>query len=142
MRACPKSKFENENGSMNIMAYDEATEYPEVLAWEKEYADECDRLATIIASKHKHHWGRWYLDMSKPVSLITEPIRPRIGKRGNFRGDDYWIELKRVDTKFGERGSGYSWIKHMSGKNWIGEQGLKDMENAFNDLIKEGLIKD
>ncbi len=141
MKPCPKSKFEDANGCMNFMSYDKESEYPEVLAWELEYRNICDQLATTSASKHKRHWGRWYLDSRKPFSLNTDSLSPSIGTDDTLEGGTYDIELSRVDTSFGEKHNGYSWIKHMSEKNWIGHHGLKDLESAFTQLIKEGLIK-
>ena len=63
MRERPRGRHEDENGVIiiDLGSVDKTPEYPEVIAWDKEFADECDKLSEIDATKTgKKHWGRWY----------------------------------------------------------------------------------
>jgi hypothetical protein len=108
-----------------------APEHPEVVDWNKEYADECDRLAELEARKTgKRCWGCWYLTKA---SLVTAVIRPRIGGSGTIRGEIYDIDLNRLNE---------NWVRHMEDKNWIGEKGIRDLAMAISALSesKEELL--
>lgn len=116
MRARPESRVYGENGELRWWLEPE----PELIEWEKEYANECDRLAEAKAVRmRKKHWGRWYLTKS---SLKTVAIRPKVGEEGFYKGYIYDIGLDRLDE---------DWVKHMSGKNWMGEKGLEDLATAL-----------
>lgn len=123
MRNRPKSRWENEDGSINLGLVGEVPEYPEVVKWEKEYAEECDRLAEREAVKTgKRHWGRWYLCNA---GLVTRTSRPNVGHYGWSRGGIYDIALNRLDE---------DWVRHMKEKRWMGEQGIKDLTRALEAL--------
>ena len=133
MKARPRSRFENEDGSINLALVGEVPEYPQAVAWDKEYEDECDRLAELEAIKTgRKHWGRWYLTKT---SLMTRTSRPKIGARGFSRGGYYDIGLDRL---------GEDWVGHMKEKNWMGEKGLRDLGRAISalseDTIEERLL--
>ena len=143
----PRSKFEDENGSMNIMAYEESKEYPEVLAWWKEYAQECDRLSELqVAKLGKRHWGRWVLTKTRPWSLDCIQVRPGIGESSPREIQAYWIELSRIGSKGESNGqTNYTWQRHLGDKNWIGKQGLADFMRAIKEIAEsnpEWLHKD
>lgn len=148
MRECPRSRFEDEYGCIDgkgfALMHSGVPEYPEVIAWEKEYASECDRLATLEAVKTgKRHWGRWYLNAAKPISLDTRTSTPGIDGSPNSpkrRGYVYDIALDGVSVHYKKHS--HSWIRHMEEKNWMGEQGLADLQRAFDTLIGEGAIKE
>lgn len=128
MRSRPRSKFEDENGVIGAEGWalmdSGETEYPEVEAWDKEYADECDRLSKLEAQRTgKRHWGRWYLTK---YALVTPSIHPKNGKPEVYKCQPYDIGLDRL--KHGR------WLAHMAEKNWIGEQGMKDLERALTEL--------
>jgi len=130
MRARPKSNWVNEDGAINLAKVGVEPEFPEAIAWEKEYADKCDQLAEIEAIKTgKKHWGRWYLTRK---SLNTIIIRPKVGERGAYRGSTYEISLDRLNE---------NWVEHMSRKNWLGEKGLKDLAIALEVLGNNEVLK-
>lgn len=128
MRGKPKGRYENEDGSINFALVGEVPEYPEVVAWNKEYADECDKLAELEAKRTgKRHWGRWYLTKK---SLITRTSKLRVGQGGFIRGGYYDIDLDRLNE---------NWVYHMSQKNWMGEKGLRDLAMAINALSERDI---
>lgn len=122
MRARPKIRVYGENGAINWREKPE----PELIEWEKEFANECDKLAELEAKNTgKRHWGRWYLTRT---SLNTRMTRPRVeGGAASFRGGIYDIDLDRLDGH---------WIAHMGRKNWVGEKGIQDLARALDDLSK------
>lgn len=123
MRNRPKSRWENEDGSINFALVRDIPENPEVTIWDKEFADGCDRLAEIEAVRtHKKHWGRWWLTKT---SLNTRINRPKEGIGGFMRGGIYDIALDRLKK---------DWLEHMKQKNWIGQEGLRDLANALSEL--------
>lgn len=126
MRARPESRVYGENGVMRWWLESE----PELIAWEKEYAGEADRLAEAEAIKTgRKHWGRWYLTKH---SLNTVAIRPKVGEEGFYKGYTYDINLDRLSE---------NWVEHMSAKNWIGETGLKDLAIALKVLTTSEVLK-
>lgn len=123
MRERPKSNWLNEDGSLNFHRVGEVPEFPEVIAWDKEFADGCDRLAEGIAVKTgKRHFGRWWLTRT---SLGTRIVRPSIDGQSPLMGGVYDIDLDRLNE---------NWVRHMGEKNWLGERGLKDLELAITML--------
>ena len=135
MRDRPKSRVYVEKGKYTEIKWWLELE-PEVKAWEEEYADQCDHLSELSAiMTNCRHWGRWYLDNTEPLRLVTEDIRPGFGKHKPSGGGLYNIELSRIGPS-GEanRQSNYTWQKHMSQKGWIGKQGLADLERAIKEL--------
>ena len=117
-----KSKFDNDDGSIVVsrLLADRTPDYPAVIAWDKEYAKECDRLSTMHASRTgKKRWGRWFLTKK---ALVTCVPRPNVGKPGHRKGDTYDIGLGRIKER---------WVEHMREKNWMGEKGIKDLEEAL-----------
>jgi hypothetical protein len=137
MNTRPKSKFEDECGVINIWKYDEKTEYAEVKAWDKEYANECSRLSEIKAAKSgKRHWGRWVLSETEPISLDGIQVIPAVGNYPQRELEPYWIELSRIGPH-GESDHGtYTWQEHLKGKNWISEKDLADFTIAIKELIQ------
>lgn len=132
MRPRPRSRYEREDGSINFVLVGNEPEYPEVKAWRKEYADECDRLAELEAeNKGGRHWGRWYLD-EKSNALVTVVCRPNIGSDGSTTLFEYDIPLDRLNGDC---------LEHMAPKNWIGERGLQDLERVLTELAKEELLR-
>lgn len=128
MRDRPRSRWQNEDGSLNLALVGKVAEYPGVVAWDIEYANECDRLAELEAIKTgRKHWGRWYLTKT---SLITRTSRPKIGTRGFSRGGIYDIGLDRLNE---------DWEEHMTEKNWIGEKGHRDLGVALEALRLEAI---
>ncbi len=130
MRERPRGRSEDEYGCVMIgggIALE--PEYPEVIAWDKEYADECDRLSEIEANKtHKRRWGRWYLKTSGGlVSLDTKVCHPEQGDHPAWQSGDYDIVLNRCKTEAERR----IWLEQMRKKTWIGEKGLQDLERAL-----------
>ena len=140
MRPRPEGRYKDKNGFVNVglLMSEPYREYPAAVKWDIAYKAECDRMATLIAGRYKRNWGRWYLENRY---LCTVDTRPGIGGGADYKGGEYYIALNRVDTKYGEKGNGYSWIKHISDKNWIGKQGLDDLKRAFDCLIESGEIK-
>lgn len=122
MRPMPKSRFINDDGSVDWQS--EAPEYPDRVAWDKEFEAECDRLAESDAAETgKPHWGRWYLTQT---SLATKTVWPEIeGQREKLYVGEYYIELDRLDI---------DWVTHLGRKNWIGEKGLEDLAKAIESL--------
>jgi len=136
MRERPRSRFEDEYGIIGpegfTLVISGVPEYPEVKAWAKEYADECDRLAELEAEKMGSRcWGRWYLNTSGGlVSLDTMVWHPEQGEHPAWRGGDYYIMLDRCKTEK----ECQNWVEHMREKNWLGEKGLTDLTRAFAEL--------
>lgn len=130
MRARPRSNWVNGDGLVNFAKVGEVPEFPEVLAWDKEFTNECDRLAEVDAHKTgKTHWGRWRLTKQ---ALITRTIRPRIdGDKGKpLYVGTYDIPLDDLDRGEGQQ----TWVEHMEEKNWLGEKGLRDLAVAIEAL--------
>jgi len=141
MRTRPRSRFEDEYGCVGseglALIASGVPEYPEVVAWEKEYKEGCDRLSELEAEKtRKRHWGRWYLNQSKPPSLDTKDSRPGIGCYSDWCGDVYDIMLHSCRT---ERDREF-WVEHMKEKNWMGAKGLAGLRRAFDDLMAAGIL--
>ena len=134
LTARPESRFEDDNGVINLTSLLTKLEYPEVKEWDRQYAAECDRLAAGKAARYKRHWGRWYLDgryLCTPVYRAPE---------GDFQGgchEVYDFELSRCMSEAARR----QWIGHMDEKLWMGEQGLKDLQRAFDELVKAGSLR-
>lgn len=123
MKERPKSRWENEDGSISFSLMGKVPEYPEVIAWDREFEVECDKLAELEAIKTcKKHWGRWWLTKT---SLNTRIHRPRVGARGFMKGGIYDITLDRLRK---------DWLEHMKQKNWIGKKGILDLETALYEL--------
>jgi hypothetical protein len=134
--ARPQSKYEDENGIVNLarLFHDaDFQEYPEVTEWDRQYADECDQLAERLAARHKHHWGRWYLDGGY---LCTPIYRAPEGEFSGGCHEVYDFSLTICITEKSRR----LWIEHMTEKNWMGKQGIADLKRAFDSLIKSGII--
>ncbi len=128
MRKRPRSKFEDENGALIPKAftliYEGIKDYPEVVAWEKEYTDKCDKQSELYArATGKKHWGRWYLTKT---DLVTTRIFPKVGKAGYDKWQSYPIDLEGL---FYGR-----YAKHMTEKNWIGDKGHADLRLALEEL--------
>jgi len=137
----PKSKFEDENGVVNIGLV-EGPDYPEVGAWDRQFATECDQLSAEYATKTGYKcWGRWFFDTRKPVSLTTFSSRAQIAGQPPWKGDEYWIEITRIGPHGESDGGKYTWYQHMAEKIWMGKQGIADMKRAVADLVKDGKIK-
>lgn len=135
MRERPKSRWQNEDGSFNFQGIGVVPEFPEVIAWDKDFANECDRLAELDAIKTgKRHFGRWYLTKT---ALVTKTIRPEIDGQNRLYVGVYEIGLDRARETPGGRG----WVKHIGEKNWIGEKGLRDLADALDALRREVLTK-
>lgn len=136
MKERPRSRYEDESGVCLLNGCpDLEPEYPEVIAWDKGYADECDRLSHLAISKTGYqHWGRWYLNTNKPVRLDTRIIIPSIGKKRRWHAGVYSIELSRIGVNGGVDGSKYTWQQHMTEKNWLGKKGLRDLGRAITAL--------
>lgn len=135
MRGRPRSRYEDEYGCIRIGTDIKLEpEYPEVIAWDKEYADECDRLSEIAAKKtHKRRWGRWHLNTSYGlVSLDTRVWLPEIEDHPAWQGDDYYIVLNGCRTEKGCQEQ----IEHMTEKRWLGEKGIKDLGRALTELAR------
>jgi hypothetical protein len=143
MRKRPKSRYENEDGALNIALVGEVPEYPEVRQWDNAYRAQCDQLSEIEAIKTgARRWGRWWLDRAGPGSLNTRASRPGIGGRPSWRGDTYDIGLSRLGPNGESDGGNYTWIEHMAQKNWIGPKGIADLRRAIADMARSGLIGD
>jgi hypothetical protein len=100
---------------------------------EKEFADNCDRLATdYVKEISDKHWGRWYLlrDPNSARCLVTKTLRP------GYPGGYYEIELDRIGPNGESDGIKYTWQEHLSEKNWIGQQGLDDFKLAVTEIHK------
>ena len=95
----PKSKFEDKNGFVNIGLV-EGPDYPEIVEWDKQFAAECDQLSAEYAAKTKYqHWGRWFLDTRKPMSLITFSSRPSVKVEG------WYSDVRVQDSTIWEAGA-------------------------------------
>ncbi len=139
----PKSKFEDENGVVNIggLFTEGETDYPKVKEWDRKYTAECDQVSAEYAAKTGYKcWGRWFLDTRKPVSLVTFSSRAQIADQPKWKGDEYWIEITRIGAHGESDGGKYTWYRHMREKNWMGKQGIIDMKRAIGDLVKDGKI--
>ena len=131
MRARPQSRCYGGNDEIRWWLDPE----PELIAWEQDYANECDRLATLEAEKTgKRHCGRWYLNNN---TLETRISRPNLDCNGYTRGNIYEIALSGCHAERQRK----NWLKHMEEKCWMGGQGLADLKRAFDELIKEGTIR-
>ena len=128
MRERPRGKYERENGATLLAIAHAGDEYPEVEQWDREYADECDRLSEQLATKRKAQgrcWGRWFEDDG---FLVTYIARPPIDGAGFSRPDNYDIYLGRLSE---------DWEGHMRGKTWLGSRGLADLCRALLALRGE-----
>lgn len=124
-RERPNTK-RDESGCVVLEWWRESTE--EEKDWNREYANECDRLSELEAVRTgKRHWGRWYLTKT---SLVTRTSRPKVGESGIIRGGIYDIGLNRLNE---------NWLRHMSGKNWIGEKALQDLAEALSALSESAM---
>ena len=134
----PKSKFEDENGLVNIgllMALDK--DYPEVYEWDKMYAEECDRLSELAAIQAgKRHWGRWVLNTTRPFSLDCIEVRPAVDDSPQRKFSPYEIVLSRIGPGGESDGSAYTWQEHMAEKNWMGTKGLEDFKKAVSEIYQ------
>ena len=134
MRKMPKTRMIEPNGLINWWKDPE----PELIEWWEEYRQECDKCAAIEAAKTgKRHWGRWYLTKGKVPCLVTTIIHPNTGEDGYKEYSIYEIGLYRCETE-AER---EQWKRHMGFKDWVGEQGVSDLNVAFQQLIEEGMIR-
>lgn len=132
LTARPQSKFTDKNGFVDLVALfnsPDARDYPEVEEWDRQYANECDQIAAKKAARYKRHWGRWYLDghfLCTPICYAPVP-----GYSGGCCGV-YDFSLDRCRTEQARQ----MWLKHLAEKDWMGEQGLAELKQAFDDLIK------
>jgi len=74
----------------------------------------------------RRSWGRWELYTSKPASL---------GINISGKSSIYHITLDRCSTPEQRE----DWLKHIDGK-WLMPTTRPDLERAFNDLVKEGMM--
>jgi len=74
----------------------------------------------------RRSWGKWELYTSKPVTLGIKPY-------GN--NQVYHLDLDRCTTPETRE----YWLGHIDGK-WNIPSTRHDLERAFNDLVKEGLL--
>ncbi len=129
MRKRPKSIYVDKDGMINWKEYarmvkEDIPETPDRLAWDKEYADLCDKQSELYArATGKKHWGRWYLTKT---DLVTTRLFPKNGKAGFDKFQSYPISLSSL---FYGR-----YAKHMTEKNWIGDKGHEDLRLALEEL--------
>jgi hypothetical protein len=92
----------------------------------KGYADECDRLSTLEAQSNHTSWGRWFLEDGYLCTWVCVPSQSAPYKC-EYKYD-FMIELCRTSEQK------ETWVLHMQDKNWMGEQGIKDLRRAFKYL--------
>jgi len=140
MRPRPASIYDNPDGSINLALHCFRTMHLEnlgVLAWNEQYANACDRLASQEASRTgKKHYGRWYVLTGESASLVTRMSQPSIGNSPNSQGGIYVIALSRCETEEDRK----QWLDHLGEKDWMSDKSFQDLKRAFDDLIKEGII--
>jgi hypothetical protein len=126
----PRSKFEDKDGIENLdIELTSEKDFPQVIEWNKKYAVECDRLATIEAQNNHTSWGRWYIDDGY---LSTWVCFPAIENNPVRKCYVYDFDINRAKTLQKQDW----WIEHMKEKRWMGEQGIKDLKRAFKYLLK------
>jgi hypothetical protein len=122
----PKSRFEDENGSLDWTKVETQPEYPEVVEWDRNYASISDGVSALAAEvMGARRWGRWFLDKD---GLRTRINTPKIGEDGFQARGSYCISLDRLEEDWGE---------HLKEKRWIGEKGLEDLRLAISELMAE-----
>jgi hypothetical protein len=99
------------------------------------YTKECDRLSALMAECYEKRWGRWYLDEECKV-LRTWLEVPIIDSPYRLIDNTQWVResntLGILSIPLNQLNKG--WIERLKGNNWIGEQGLTDLEKAIKLL--------
>jgi hypothetical protein len=140
MRDRPRSRFDNADGSWNtgLLMLGKKEEFPEVVDWDNDYADECDKLSEEQAIKTgKQHWGRWVLNKSKHLTTLDcINVHPAIGNISQRITQAYRIELSRIGRNGESDGDTYTWQEHLEEKNWLGKKGLVDFKKAVKEIYQ------
>jgi hypothetical protein len=100
---------------------------------DKIYADKCDKLSTIEAQNNHTSWGRWFVEDGNLCTWVVLPETENLPVRKCYIYD-FAIDIVK-------NGKGQEfWVNQLSEKNWIGEQGIKDLKRAFKYISKHGKI--
>jgi hypothetical protein len=99
-------------------------------ALEKEvYKEKCDELSEAEALNCDRHWGRWYVS---DRMLSTWVCTPKIGVYVVQKLFEYQYLLEDLKS----RKEREEFIKLMQSKDWIGEIGIKKLQQALKSLFK------
>jgi len=94
----------------------------------KEFKDECDKLATLEAQTHTS-WGRWFIDDGMLCTWVITPPLGIMPVNKLFRYDKSIDELKTNKDR-------EVFLKLISDKEWLGLKGIRDLQRAFKYLRK------
>jgi len=96
---------------------------------DKEYKDECDRLATIEVQNNSMYFWRWFIDDGM---LCTWVCTPKIGFSVVGKLFRYEKSVDELKTKTDRE----EFVTLMQSKVWMGQKGLHDLNRAFKFIMR------
>jgi len=93
------------------------------------YKNKCDELSESEAVNYDKYWGRWYVSDGM---LSTWVCTPKIGFSVVGKIFEYQKALDELKSKKGRE----EFIELMAIKDWMGEVGIKKLQQALKSIFK------